>query len=142
MTWIFQFIRVLITLGKVSVLVCLLIYNFSDSYLLVILMCIFLRTNTVRRVFICLSAIGISLFVKWLFKYFPYLIYNLYFVIVLWERFQSSEYKSLVGYIHCRYILLGYGLPFWFFSFLYFLLKENCFTEFCCFLSNLNMNQP
>ena len=23
-----------------------------------------------------------------------------------------------------------------------FLLKENCFTEFCCFLSNLNMNQP
>ena len=28
-----------------------------------------------------------------------------------------------------------------FFSF-YFLLKDNCFTEFCCFLSNLNMNQP
>ena len=24
----------------------------------------------------------------------------------------------------------------------FFLLKENCFTEFCCFLSNLNMNQP
>ena len=23
-----------------------------------------------------------------------------------------------------------------------FLLKDNCFTEFCCFLSNLNMNQP
>ena len=22
------------------------------------------------------------------------------------------------------------------------LLKDNCFTEFCCFLSNLNMNQP
>ena len=22
-----------------------------------------------------------------------------------------------------------------------FLLKDNCFTEFCCFLSNLNMNQ-
>ena len=21
-----------------------------------------------------------------------------------------------------------------------FLLKDNCFTEFCCFLSNLNMN--
>ena len=32
------------------------------------------------------------------------------------------------------------------FSFLkkliYFLLKDNCFTEFCCFLSNFNMNQP
>ena len=23
-----------------------------------------------------------------------------------------------------------------------FLLKDNCFTEFCCFLSNLNVNQP
>ena len=23
-----------------------------------------------------------------------------------------------------------------------FLLKDNCFTEFCCFLSNLSMNQP
>ena len=24
---------------------------------------------------------------------------------------------------------------------IYFLLKDNCFTEFCCFVSNLNMNQ-
>ena len=24
----------------------------------------------------------------------------------------------------------------------FFFLKDNCFTEFCCFLSNLNMNQP
>ena len=23
-----------------------------------------------------------------------------------------------------------------------FLLEANCFTEFCCFLSNLNTNQP
>ena len=29
-----------------------------------------------------------------------------------------------------------------FLKFIYFLLKDNCFTEFCCFLSNLNMNQP
>ena len=28
------------------------------------------------------------------------------------------------------------------FSFKKFLLKDNCFTGFCCFLSNLNMNQP
>ena len=27
-------------------------------------------------------------------------------------------------------------------SFFFFLLKDNSFTEFCCFLSNLNMNQP
>ena len=42
--------------------------------------------------------------------------------------------------------------PSLFFKLIYFLLKDNCFTEFCCFLSNLffflfflsnlNMNQP
>ena len=26
--------------------------------------------------------------------------------------------------------------------FIYFLFKDDCFTEICCFLSNLNMNQP
>ena len=26
--------------------------------------------------------------------------------------------------------------------FIFFKLKDNSFTEFCCFLSNLNMNQP
>ena len=29
-----------------------------------------------------------------------------------------------------------------FFFFNYFIDKYNCFIEFCCFLSNLNMNQP
>ena len=29
-----------------------------------------------------------------------------------------------------------------FFKSINFLLKDSCFTEFCCFLSNLNMNQP
>ena len=29
-----------------------------------------------------------------------------------------------------------------FFKSIYFLLKDNSFTEFCCFLSNFNMNQP
>ena len=29
-----------------------------------------------------------------------------------------------------------------FFKLINFLLKDNCFTEFCCFQSNLNMNQP
>ena len=31
---------------------------------------------------------------------------------------------------------------FFLFRFYLFLLKDNCCTEFCCFLSNLNMNQP
>ena len=29
-----------------------------------------------------------------------------------------------------------------FFLFIFFLLKDNCFTDFCCFLSNINRNQP
>ena len=34
-------------------------------------------------------------------------------------------------------------LYFIFFSvFFFFFLKDNWFTEFCCFLSNLSMNQP
>ena len=35
-----------------------------------------------------------------------------------------------------------FGAQFYFFLLIYLLLKDNCFTEFCCFLSNLNMNQP
>ena len=27
-------------------------------------------------------------------------------------------------------------------KFIYFLLKDNCFTEFCYFLSDINTNQP
>ena len=40
----------------------------------------------------------------------------------------------------CHFLpqLLSISLFFFFFS---FLLKDNCFTEFCCFQSNLNMNQ-
>ena len=37
----------------------------------------------------------------------------------------------------------GHGNPLqysFFKKLIYFLLKDNCFTEFCCFLSNLNMN--
>ena len=32
--------------------------------------------------------------------------------------------------------------PFIIIIIIYFLLKDNCFTEFCCVLSNLSMNQP
>ena len=43
-----------------------------------------------------------------------------------------------------RWLLLVF--IFWilpvFFKLIYILLKDNCFTEFCCFLSNINMNQP
>ena len=36
----------------------------------------------------------------------------------------------------------GSGRSRLFFLIYFFLLKDNCFTEFCCFLSNLNMSQP
>ena len=29
-----------------------------------------------------------------------------------------------------------------FFFLIYFLIEGNCFTEFCCFLLNISMNQP
>ena len=35
-----------------------------------------------------------------------------------------------------------YHINFFSFCFQICLLKVNCFTEFCCFLSNLNMDQP
>ena len=38
------------------------------------------------------------------------------------------------------FIILPY--LFLFLNFIYFLSKDNCFIEFCCFLSHLNMNQP
>ena len=34
------------------------------------------------------------------------------------------------------------GFFFFFFLIYFFLLKDSCVTEFCCFLSNLSMNQP
>ena len=44
---------------------------------------------------------------------------------------------------HCKcFFIIVLQLITFFFSFLIFLLKDNCFIEFCCFLSNLNMNQP
>ena len=36
----------------------------------------------------------------------------------------------------------GFAVVILFFFLIYFLLKNNCCAEFCCFLPNLNMNQP
>ena len=52
----------------------------------------------------------------------------------LWEGPLCSWPSSLWG--------RGTRLRHWRADPLFFLLKDNCFTEFCCFLSNLNMNQP
>ena len=58
---------------------------------------------------------------------------------------ESPEYYGLVPrrrlliylFLFCFIFLL---LFFFFFQLIF--LRDNCFTEFCCFLSNLNMNQP
>ena len=39
-------------------------------------------------------------------------------------------------------LIPGLCMLLFFIKLIYFLLKDNCSTEFCCFLSNLNMNQP
>ena len=53
------------------------------------------------------------------------------------QRYPHSAHlgEGLVSLSACVYEMLL------FFNF-FILLKDNCFTEFCCFLSNLNMNQP
>ena len=51
----------------------------------------------------------------------------------------------ILGINHEVYVSCGvflYVYVFSFFFFLVFLLTDNCFREFCCFLSNLTMNQP
>ena len=45
-------------------------------------------------------------------------------------------------YIFIQLFLLCTSKYFQGFNFFIFLLKDNCFIEFCCLLSNLNMNQP
>ena len=47
--------------------------------------------------------------------------------------------KQLLSYCTCEYYKSTSKANSFFFN---LLLKDNCFTEFCCFLSNLNMNQP
>ena len=56
------------------------------------------------------------------------------------EVFTASE--GCVSYTErwCKSIYQIFIIKYQFFFI--FLLQDNCFTEFCCFLSNLNMNQP
>ena len=55
------------------------------------------------------------------------------------DNFPEAKSIPLSNYIPLLFSLpeVTIGL-----TFLLLLLKDNCFTEFCCFLSNFNMNQP
>ena len=53
----------------------------------------------------------------------------------IWEfRIQVWNCKTQMGLEHTVFFFFLFNLL--------FLLKDNCFKEFCYFLSNLNMNQP
>ena len=57
------------------------------------------------------------------------------FSITSMAGYKNKSWNFLPAIIHLFFSYL-------FLKLIYFLLKDNCFTEFCCLLSNLNMNQP
>ena len=58
-------------------------------------------------------------------------------LILLW--ISTSYHYCLTSHcsLHFRQII---SFPYSFFKLIYFLLKDNCFTEFFCFMSDLNIN--
>ena len=76
-------------------------------------------------------------------KHSLHLNFSIYFGwrCLFYERLYNSYFQQdsslRLKFFHIRIQLLLIII----FKFYLFLLKENCFTEFCCFLSNLNMNQ-
>ena len=54
---------------------------------------------------------------------------------------ENVRYHSLL--LVCTFHFFQFFCLFsFFFQFIFILLKDKCFTEFCCFLANLNVNQP
>ena len=67
---------------------------------------------------------------------------RLLLTILVWGFFSLSNKIFFFFFLTLLWITCeagGQTKPF--FKFI-FLLKDNCFIEFCCFLSNLSMNQP
>jgi len=58
------------------------------------------------------------------------------------QVFQMSLNLKEVKCIHLKMFNAFYRIFLFALLLFIFLLRDNCFTEFCCFLSNLNMNQP
>ena len=65
------------------------------------------------------------------FTFIPFTEVYLIYSVVLISDVQQSDSR--------RHIYIYFSILFFVFI---FLLKDNCFTEFCCFLSNLSMSQP
>ena len=58
------------------------------------------------------------------------------------QLFQMSLNLKEVRCVHLKMFNAFYWIFLFVLLLFIFLLKDNCFIEFCCFLSNLNMNQP
>lgn len=79
----------------------------GECFLIKILICIYLMTNDIRHLVICLQAMWIHSFVKWLFKFlpiFPIGLSTFYFLLVEIFFFMYSEYDSCGSYMYCDYL--------------------------------------
>ena len=90
----------------------------------VFLICVYLLTNDVEHLFICLLVICMSSLVRLLLRYFAQFLVRLssYWVIRIFIR-----YKLFVRYMHCWYFYLNPSLPFHF--------RKVYWTLCCCGLS-------
>lgn len=69
----------------------------------------FLWKNNIIGIFLCIYWLFIFLFVKYLFKYFPYIIISLFLLLFC----KNSFWISVLCLIHFyKYFLSTYGLPF------------------------------
>ena len=57
-------------------------------------------------------------------------------------KVRNTHLCFLIHYVYAEFVSLLHSFFIASFFIIVFLLKENCFTEFCCLLSNLDMNQP
>ena len=90
----------------------------------------FAATNLVEKKFIQFCATEIKFKHTWHSETYRKLwLLSVPSTVVCWCKL------AVTHWFHCFFFFM------FFFSF-FFLLKDNCFTEFCCFLSNLNTNQP
>lgn len=82
--------------------------------LLMVFICIFLMTNNVEYLFMCLLAICLFSLEKWLFKFFAYFAWGCLFCCCWYVGiFICSGYQSHQRYVVCKYFLLICGLSFY-----------------------------